>query len=137
VPTEALIESIKKHEGFRAQSYKDTVGVLTIGYGTNLQRLEVDEQLATFLLKREVLHIEKFFNGHFPYLSIESQTRRDVILEMAYNLGIEGVLKFKKMWSAMYSHNWTRAGAEMLDSKWATQVGKRATTLATRMIRGA
>jgi lysozyme len=60
-------------------------------------------------------------------------TRQAVILDMAYNLGISGVLMFKKMWAEIGRAYFRAAADEMLDSKWAKQVGDRADRLASIM----
>ena len=78
-----LIASIKKHEGFRSRAYQDTVGVWTIGYGTNLQTLELPVDIAEKLVALELEKIQGFFANHYQYLQIENPVRRDVIIEMA------------------------------------------------------
>lgn len=131
----SLVDSIKAHEGFRARAYQDSVGVWTVGYGTNLQRLTIDEATAEQWLLRELARLREFFELHQPYPKL-SPARQDVILEMAYNLGIAGVLAFGKMWTALAAGDWDEAARQMLDSKWAKQVGQRAQDLAGRMRAG-
>jgi len=55
---------------------------------------------------------------------------------MAYNLGIAGLNKFRKMWAAIDVADYATAAEEMLDSKWAKQVGVRAIRLSRRMRTG-
>lgn len=127
-----LIESVKDHEGFRARAYQDTEGVWTIGYGTNLEVLEIDSELAEKWLLEKLASIERSladvegFNGC-------SAVRQDVLVEMAYQLGVSGCLAFEKMWDAIRRAAWIEAGDEMLDSKWAKQTPGRARQLARRM----
>ena len=52
---------------------------------------------------------------------------------MAFNLGVGGLLAFTKMFAALQERDWDRAAAEMLDSRWARQVGDRAVRLAQQM----
>jgi|CXWL01.1.fsa_nt_gi lysozyme len=131
-----LIESIKVHEGYRDTAYKDSVGVWTIGYGTNLETLKIHQTMAEELLEIEVARLFEYFDNYAPYNTIESQVRRDIIIEMAYNLGIPGLLKFKATWAAIAAKDWQKAHDQMLASKWASQVGQRAVTLADRMLKG-
>jgi lysozyme len=62
-----------------------------------------------------------------------NKIRREVLIEMVYNLGFSGVMKFKKMWAAIEVNDFEEAGIQMLDSKWHRQVGQRAKTLAALM----
>jgi lysozyme len=122
-----LIDLIKKHEGFNGMPYNDSLDIPTIGYGT---KLPLDEEESELLLKHrlnkkinELIELEPFYK-ELP------QTVRVVIADMAYQLGVGGVLKFKKMWSALKNRDYQKASEEMLDSKWAKQTPKRAKELA-------
>ena len=55
---------------------------------------------------------------------------------MAFNLGYAGLLQFRQMWSALERHDYDEAARQMLDSRWAQQVGRRATELAAMMRTG-
>ena len=130
--SEELIESVKHHEGYRSKAYQDSVGVWTIGYGTNLQVLEVDSKVATKWLMDEL----EWCAGQVDKIEgIQhiSAKRRDVLVEMAYNLGINGLRKFRRTLNFIRASAYEQAAAEMLDSKWASQVGMRAERLAERM----
>jgi len=65
-----------------------------------------------------------------------TQTRKDVLTEMAFNLGIPRLNGFKKMWKAIENGDYETAADEQLDSKWARQVGVRAMRLSKRMREG-
>lgn len=62
--TPELIASVKLHEGYRARAYQDTVGVWTIGYGTNLQELEIGDELATEWLLNKLRQAETSAGGY-------------------------------------------------------------------------
>lgn len=130
--SDALIESVKKHEGLRTTSYQDTEGVWTIGYGTNLQTLTISERLAETWLLRDLQHFESVLKQNKVFCGLD-RVRQEVLIEMAYNLGHRGLMGFKKMWAALEEGNFIRASEEGLDSKWAKQVKGRAVTLMTRM----
>ena len=124
-----LIETIKRHEGFRAIPYRCTEGVWTIGYGfTSLTKYESDVILK---IKVDNLRVDLA-----PVIEPLSPARQDVIINMAYNLGLNGVMGFRKMWSAIYDKDFVRAADEMLKSKWADQVGARAIELSEIMRKG-
>ncbi|SDP70000.1 glycoside hydrolase family protein [Desulforhopalus singaporensis] len=124
-----LLDDLKRHEGFSSHPYRCPAGVLTIGYGfTYLTREE-----AHMVLKTRVKHLR---NQLLPYMATLSPARQDVLVNMAFNLGVEGLFKFRRMWAAIRAQNFDLAATEMLDSKWARQVGGRAKELSEKMRKG-
>ncbi len=126
---------IKRSEGLRLKPYCDTNGVLTIGWGINLDEgIDMDEAelLLDHRIKRAKHDMTAIFLGvHRTGLN---QTRTKVILEMLYNLGHTRFKTFKKMISAIKQRDYNKAADEMLDSKWAREdVGNRAIVLANEM----
>jgi lysozyme len=130
-----LVASIKAHEGFRSKAYQDSVGVWTIGYGQNLQVLEIDRDTAERWLIREIEKAENFAAG-LPEWKDLDQVRRDVVVEMVYNLGPRGYSYFVNTRQAIRDGNYEDAARRMLMSKWAVQVGPRAKRLAEQMRTG-
>jgi len=134
-----MIENIiEREEGFRPYPYLCSEGFVTIGYGTKLHKskgmspsgftLKLTKSSAYSLLEDEIkrlkLSIATTSRGEaFSYLSTE---RKAIILSMAYQLGVTGMLHFVNMWDAIESSNFTKASEEMLDSKWAKQTQGRA-----------
>lgn len=131
-----LISSVKVHEGYRSRAYQDTVGVWTIGYGTNLQELQIGEELAAEWLNLK-LRQAAVSAGGYPWYATLSWPRKDVIVEMIYNLGLTRFDRFAKLKKALAESNYKTASEEMLASTWAEQVGVRALRLATQMSSGA
>jgi len=127
-----LISNIKKSEGFVGTVYQDSLGIDTIGYGT---KMPLDEDEAALLLEHR---LEKFcfaLETAKPNMMELSEPRKDVLYEMAYQMGINGVLKFKNMWAAIEEGDFHIASLEMLNSKWAKQTPLRAKKLA-KIMRG-
>lgn len=122
-------------EGLKLKAYKDTMGKTTIGVGRNLDDVGITEEEAFFLLNNDIRRLENELSSieNFPGLS---EIRQGIIAEMAFNLGLKNLMKFRRMWKAIYNQDWDAASAEMLSSLWAQQVGKRAIRLATRMRTG-
>lgn len=121
---------VKKHEGFRRFPYKDTVGKLTIGYGLNLEDRGLPEEDAELLTIRYLVELERSLRVARPVFGILSPQRQAALLDMAYQLGLGGLLNFKRMWAAIENKEWARACFEALDSKWAKQTPKRAEAIA-------
>jgi len=131
-----LSERVKEAEGLRLKPYRCPAGKLTIGYGRNLEDRGITEAEAEHLLENDLdaarWEVQKRVPG-FADLSLE---RRNVLVEMAFNLGIGGVMRFTGMLAAIRLGDYETAAVEMLDSKWAKQVGRRARMLATIMETG-
>jgi lysozyme len=131
-----LCESIKRHEGNPGVVYLDSEGFLTCGWGHKLQvNTKVPLDAAEAFLAQDIADAVNDFCRLAPVFGQETMNklndvRRRVITEMLFNLGFSKVLGFKKFWQAVKQGDWIRAGAEMLDSKWHKQVGKRAEELA-------
>ena len=133
---EKLIESIKHHEGCSLTPYEDTEGILTIGYGHNL-RYGISLATANQILREDISKaIDSFWRLPFAVILNCNTERRRVLVEMLYNLGFERMLEFRKMLGALEASDFQLAADEMLDSKWARQVGQRAKTLADTMRTG-
>lgn len=126
---------LREHEGFRQFPYRCTVGRLTIGYGRNLDARGIDAGEAEILLKNDVLAAATQLSNQ-DFWGLLNEVRQAVLIDMAVNLGVGGLLKFKKMCDALLQLDYERAADEMLASKWATQVGKRAQELAEAMKSG-
>jgi len=130
-----LVESTAHHEGFRANAYQDTEGVWTIGYGTNLQELKITKALARVWLREKLAEAQEEAERH-GYLDGLNRARRNVVIEMIYNLGLPRFQTFERFLAALRARNYEKAAEEMLDSKWARQVGQRAVRLANIMRTG-
>lgn len=127
-----VVESIKKHEGFRKRMYKDSVGVATIGYGFNLEQIELPKPVAELWLSFEIEKHQKELERYHWYNRLDP-VRQDVLLDMHYNLGDSRFREFRRMIKALENGKYDEAAREMLDSKWANQVGQRAKDLADLM----
>jgi len=131
-----LIESVKKHEGWREKAYQDTEGVWTIGYGTNLQELRISEELGEKWLREKLEEAQEEARRFPEWQYLNTKARREVFVEMIYNMGSTRLSGFKKTLGYIRTQNWYKVEEEMLDSLWAKQVGQRAVTLARIMSKG-
>jgi len=125
-----LTTQLKRHEGFRAKPYRCTAGYLTIGYGTNLD-IGITQDIGHVLLVNSLNEKWRELNDEFHDVWWRlSKPRQAVLINMAYNLGVAGLKNFKNMWAAIREDRNEDVVKEMLDSKWARQVKKRANELA-------
>ena len=116
---------IPDNEGYRRDMYKDTEGIWTIGIGFNLEEGFTREECEVILRHRMGKLINELCQRVPVYIDVCS-VRKIVLLDMAYNLGIEGLRKFKKMLAALEKRDYELAAKEMLDSRYASQVKGRA-----------
>lgn len=129
-----LIDLVKKHEGLRLKPYRCTAGKLTIGYGRNIEDKGISKKEAKYLLENDLEQVKEELRLLLLFWDILSEVRRAVLMDMCFNLGLNGFMKFKKMLSALENKDYELAAKEMLNSKWATQVKGRANELAFMMI---
>ncbi len=131
----ALLESLKQHEGLSLKPYTCPAGKLTIGFGHNLDE-GITLTQAYALLDDDIKTCERELDKNFPGWRGHDDARQNVLLEMQFNLGAPRFSKFFKMWAALDRRDYDEAAHQMLESKWAEQVGQRAQTLARQMREG-
>lgn len=128
-----LIDQLKQDEGFRSKPYRCTAGKLTIGYGRNIEDNGITQQEAEQLLINDITRVRTELSNKFDWFFDIPESKQNVLINMCFNLGISRLLGFKKFLAALKVHNYSAAADEMLDSKWAKQVGARAMRLANIM----
>jgi len=133
-----IYTQLERDEGLRLKPYRDTVGKLTIGVGRNLDDVGISVDEAYYLLKNDVQTTIDALHEKLPwtYNPGLSNPRFYVLVNMAFNLGVSGLLGFRRFFAAVEAGDWEEAAMEMLDSKWAAQVGNRAHRLAKQMRSG-
>jgi lysozyme len=131
-----LLALLTLHEGYRQFPYRDTVGKLTIGIGFNLDDTGLFEDEARAVLALRIGRTARQLTPHLTWLVNLDPVRQAVLLDMAFNLGVPGLLKFKNTLAHVQAGRYKAAAANMLLSKWAAQVGPRATRLAAMMETG-
>ena len=152
-----LIEKLIQHEGLRLEVYEDSLGIATIGIGRNLEdrgitpeelewmdipnmaivhTMGITEADAMYLAQNDVQIVEEELLRSHPCVENLDAVRQLVLVDMAFNMGVPRLSKFKKMWAAIHENNFDEAAKEMLDSRWANQVKSRSTKIAHAMHTG-
>lgn len=122
-----------RQEGLRLKPYRDSVGKLTIGVGRNLEDDGIGESEAYLLLDNDIIK-HTLDAQKIPFFSSLDPVRQDVLISLTFNMGLPRLFGFKLMLGALQIHDWQEAAKQLLDSKYAQQVGNRAQELA-QMIR--
>lgn len=123
-------------EDVKLHPYVDSSGNLSIGIGRNLVTTGISMEEALHMLDNDIMRCQADLWHYAPWYADLDNIRKMVIIDMVFNLGIQGVLGFKRMIAAIRAEDYVGAAREMLASHWATQVGKRAARLATQMETG-
>lgn len=152
-----FLDKLIEHEGMELHVYKDTLGIDTVGIGRNLKdrgisKEELDyldipsidaiyehgitEADARYLALNDIAIVENELCRVHPCVEELDGVRQLILMDMAFNMGVPRLCKFKKMWYAIHEKNFEAASLEMLDSKWARQVGQRARKLSDAMASG-
>ncbi len=129
-----LIADLVRDEGEKLRPYKDTVDKWTIGVGRNLTDRGISPQESRMLLQNDLSIVYRSLTTLLPWWKELDEVRQRALCNMCFNLGIAGLLRFKKMLKALETKNWDEAAnqAKYEDpeakkfSKWFTQVGPRA-----------
>ena len=136
-----LLESVKKHEGYRNKVYLDTLGKRTVGVGHLCVEdfweddKEYEEKFLMTILEHDLqtaIKGAKELMEEHDCADIDEQAE-EILIEMVFQLGKNGVSKFKNMWKALAEKNYIGASYEMLDSRWSKQTPNRAKAMAKTM----
>lgn len=139
-------EQLIDHEGIRLKAYLDTVDVLTIGIGHNCKTSPVagvskvgdtiTREKAYDLFDMDIRSHSDALEYNLPWLVSLNPPRQAVIYNLGFNLGVTGLLGFKNTLRMIKQGDYSGAAKGMLQSKWATQVGRRAKCLSRQMETG-
>jgi lysozyme len=131
-----LAADLTVDEAKRPRMYLDTEGNWTAGVGRNLSARAFSEDEIALMLQNDIRIAEKDLDRVLPWWRQMSEARQNVLANMCFNLGITRLLKFVQALDFMRANRYDAAAQEMLDSKWAKQVGARAVRLAATMRKG-
>jgi lysozyme len=131
-----LRQQIRMHEGVEHKVYEDTEGIKTVGVGRNLEDRGLSDDEVDYLLSNDIDICVKELEQTFDWYDDLDDIRKRVLIDMMFNLGMPRLKKFVNMLKAIEAGAWRSAAVEMLDSKWAEQVGNRASRLSEMMETG-
>lgn len=127
-------------EGKRPHVYKDHLGFYTIGIGRLVDSRKPGSGLRdvemAFMLNNDLDDRLTELSKRLPWFDDLDDARKGVLVNMSFQLGVEGLLKFKNMLKCVAAGDYTGASREMLDSLWARQTPARADRLSKQMRSG-
>ena len=135
-----LLQSVKKHEGYRNKVYLDTLGKRTVGVGHLCvedfweDNKEYSEEMLMNILKDDLKNAIEGAERLLKDCLVLDSLAREIITEMVFQLGETGVSKFRNMLKALKEGpDYQTAAIEMLDSRWAKQTPNRAKAMSAEM----
>ncbi len=139
-----LVAELRRDEGVRYAPYDDTMGIQTVGVGHNMKvsplpagwKCPLTDAQVDALLAADVDAVRKALDARLPWWSGLDDVRQRVLCNMAFNLGIQGLLGFKNTLAAVQAGRYADAAQGMAASAWARQVGARAARLVQAMRTG-
>lgn len=147
---ESLQDRIIRHEGIRLKIYKDSLGYPTIGIGRNIiknpmsteyqdyynQHGCITKTMALSMLVDDIGACKRALGNELQWFDSLDDIRQGVLIEMAFQMGVTGLLAFKNTLELVERGQYIQASASMLESKWAQQVPARAKELSAIMSTG-
>jgi lysozyme len=113
------IKLLTRDEGLRLKPYRCTAGKLTIGVGRNLEDVGITKEEAEQMLANDISRVVVDIVRRIPWAMNLDDARFSVIHSMVFQMGIGGVMNFRKFLNALQSGDYVKASIEMMDSKWA------------------
>lgn len=125
-----IVELLERQEGFRQFAYRDTVGKITVGIGRNLEDKGISKAEALYLLHNDINDCEQQLKDRFYWFEQIHEDARTILISLCFNMGLGGLLTFTKALEHFKNENYKMAADELMNSKWAKQVGTRSLEIA-------
>jgi len=131
-----LRETITRHEGSRLDMYQDTLGIWTIGVGHNIQEKGISPKVMEIMLEEDLEEAISELKRSVSFFSKMPEQVQEALVNLSFNMGIPRLMQFRKTLAYLRDGEFASAADELLDSRYAEQVGHRALEVAD-MIRTA
>ena len=132
-----FIKQMRFHEGVRNKVYKDHLGIETIGVGRNLVDRGLSDEEVDYLLTNDITIVENELDNGLSWWRDLDEVRQRALAALAFNMGLPRLHGFVKMLDALQRRDYHAAADELLDSKYAKQVGERSNRVAEMIRTGA
>lgn len=132
-------DQLIRDEGMVLHAYEDSLGYLTIGVGRLIDKRKgggITEAEAFMLLDNDIERITRELERQLPWTAQLDEARRGALVNMAFQLGVAGLLQFRRALAAMRDDDWDTTAAELIGSRWAQQTPERAQRVARQIKTG-
>lgn len=134
-----LETQLRRDEGEVLSAYQDHLGYWTIGVGRLIDKRKgggITREESSYLLGNDIAKRAAGLSSALPWTDGLDEARRGVLLNMAFQMGLQGLLGFRNTLATIQSGNYKLAAQQMLQSLWATQTPERAKRLSDQMADG-
>lgn len=134
-----LVSALRRDEGERLTVYQDTLGVWTLGVGRNVDGAHgggITKVESAYLLQNDITTKTAELEKRAPWIWQMSEPRIGVFLNMAFQLGVEGLMKFNQTLRLAEQGEYFECSRQMLKSLWAQQTPERALRMSKQMAKG-
>ena len=132
-------EQLKRDEGEVLHAYQDTLGYWTIGIGILIDKRKnggLRPEESEFIFRNRLKLLDADLDSRLPWIVKLDPARRGVLVNMAFQMGVSGLLGFRNTLAMVQAGKYQDAAKGMLASKWATQTPARAHRLGNQMATG-
>ncbi len=129
-------KELLRDEGFRSAAYQDHLGYLTIGIGRLIDKRRgggITRDEAAYLLGSDIAQIEAALDARIPWWRDANPRQQRSLLNMAFQMGVGGLMKFRRTLALAERGDWNQAATNALKSRWARQTPARARRVAALM----
>lgn len=132
-------DMLKREEGCVLHAYPDHLGYMTIGVGRLIDKRKgggISEAEADYLLDNDIAKTTIQLSAAFPWFNSLNDARKAVLIGMAFQMGMKGLISFKTTLAHIRDERFANAAESMRQSLWAKQTPARALRMATQMETG-
>lgn len=134
-----LAAQLRRDEREVLHAYQDHLGFWTLGVGRLIDERKgggITPEESAYLLNNDIDDRIDALTRALPWFQDLDDARKGVLLNMAFQMGVEGLLGFTNTLALIQAGDYVGAAAGMLQSKWAQQTPARAQRLAQQMASG-
>lgn len=131
-----ILQQLRREEGSIPHAYQDHLGYWTIGVGRLIDERKgggLSPEEVDLLLANDVERVSRGVRMALPWSESLNAPRQAVLVGMAFQMGLQGLLKFKNTLADVQAGRYASAGGMMLQSLWAQQTPERAMRMAKQM----
>lgn len=133
VNIERLTKQLEVHEGLRLKPYRCTSDKLTIGVGRNIEDIGITKEEAMYLLQNDIARVAGECARSFDWFVDSPELIREAVINLVFNMGLSKFQQFKLTIAHLAAKEYELAGAELLNSRYAQQVGQRSIEIANQI----
>lgn len=137
--SDRLTEELRSDEGEKLFAYQDHLGFWTIGVGILIDQRKgggITSEESSYLLANRIASKRAELTRRLPWFTQLDPVRQDGLLNMAFQMGVDGLLKFNNSLEMIRTQQWQAASQNLHQSEWAKQTPARAERVIAQIVTG-